>query len=98
MTGVGPLGCLPSQLATRSINGECVDELQQASQIFNPLLIEMTKDLNTKLGYDVLIVANAYQMNMNFINNPQNFGDLCVFISSNFSHYYNQIFSFRFNK
>ncbi|CAL5207099.1 unnamed protein product [Lathyrus oleraceus] len=74
VTGVGPLGCLPSQLATRSINGECVDELQQASQIFNPLLIEMTKDLNTKLGYDMFIVANAYQMNMNFINNPQNFG------------------------
>lgn len=74
VTGVGPLGCIPAQLATRSINGECVNEIQQAAQFFNQLLLQMTKDLNSQLGCDVFIVANAYQMNMNLITNPQNFG------------------------
>ncbi|XP_004495029.2 GDSL esterase/lipase At4g28780 [Cicer arietinum] len=74
VTGTGPLGCVPSQLATRSTNGECVNELQQAAQIFNSLLVQMTKDLNTQLGSDVFIAVNAYQMNMNFITNPQDFG------------------------
>ncbi|WJX11873.1 hypothetical protein P8452_02431 [Trifolium repens] len=74
VTGAGPLGCVPAQLATRSINGECVNEIQQAAQIFNQLLFQMLKDLNTQLGSDVFIVADAYQMNMNLINNPQSFG------------------------
>lgn len=80
VTGVGPLGCIPAQLATRSINGECVNEIQQAAQFFNQLLLQMTKDLNTQLGCDVFIVANAYQMNMNLITNPQNFGIINVYL------------------
>ncbi|KAL5155266.1 GDSL esterase/lipase [Glycine soja] len=51
VTGTGPLGCVPSQLAMRSTNGECVPVLQQATQIFNPLLDNMTKDLNSQLGF-----------------------------------------------
>ncbi|GAU38433.1 hypothetical protein TSUD_396130 [Trifolium subterraneum] len=74
VTGAGPLGCVPSQLASRSINGECVNEIQQAAQIFNQLLFQMINDLNTQLGSVVFIVADAYQMNMNFITNPQSFG------------------------
>ncbi|QCE06840.1 GDSL esterase/lipase At4g28780 [Vigna unguiculata] len=74
VTGTGPLGCVPAQLATRSRNGECVAELQQAVQIFNPLLVQMTRDLNSQLGSDVFVAVNAFQMNMNFITNPQRFG------------------------
>ncbi|PNY13620.1 GDSL esterase/lipase, partial [Trifolium pratense] len=74
VTGAGPLGCVPAQLATRSLNGECVNEIQQAAQFFNQLLFQLIKDLNTQLGSDVFIVADAYQMNMNFITNPQSFG------------------------
>ncbi|KAJ1416844.1 SGNH hydrolase superfamily [Sesbania bispinosa] len=74
VTGTGPLGCVPSQLATRSRNGECVPELQQAAQIFNPLLVQMTRDLNNQFGSDVFVAVNAFQMNMNFINDPQRFG------------------------
>jgi hypothetical protein len=39
----------------------------------------MLKDLNTQLGSDVFIVADAYQMNMNLINNPQSFGIFNIF-------------------
>jgi phospholipase/lecithinase/hemolysin len=85
VTGAGPLGCVPAQLATRSINGECVNEIQQAAQYFNQLLFQMLKDLNTQLGSDVFIVADAYQMNMNFITNPQNFGIFNIYLISLFS-------------
>lgn len=74
VTGTGPLGCVPSQLAQRSRNGECVPELQEAAQIFNPLLVQMTTQLNAQLGSDVFVTANAFQMNMDFVGNPGRFG------------------------
>lgn len=74
VSGTGPLGCVPAQLATRSRNGECIPELQQAAQIFNPLLIQMIRELNIQVGSDVFIAVNAFQMNMNFITDPQKFG------------------------
>ncbi|XP_061368611.1 GDSL esterase/lipase At4g28780-like [Gastrolobium bilobum] len=74
VTGAGPLGCVPSQLATRSTNGECVVELQQAALTFNSLLVQLITQLNTNVGSDVFVAVNAFQMNMNFITNPEKFG------------------------
>ncbi|CAI9761329.1 unnamed protein product [Fraxinus pennsylvanica] len=74
VTGSGPLGCVPSQLATRSTNGQCAEEPQRASAIFNPLLVEMIKGLDQELGSDIFVAANAVQMQNNFISNPQGFG------------------------
>ncbi|XP_015892168.3 GDSL esterase/lipase At4g28780 [Ziziphus jujuba] len=74
VTGTGPLGCVPSALAQRSNNGECIEEFQQAAAIFNPLLVQMTQELNQEFGSDVFVTANAFQMNMDFINSPQKFG------------------------
>lgn len=91
VTGTGPLGCVPSQLATRSRDGECVPELQQAAQIFNPLLVQMITDLNTQLGSDVFVAVNAFLMNMNFITNPQRFG---LHLLINFTAFYSPFFTF----
>lgn len=74
VTGTGPLGCVPAELAMRSRNGECAEEVQQAAGIFNPELVQMIQQLNSELGADVFVAANAFQMNMDFINNPQRFG------------------------
>ncbi|TKY62276.1 GDSL esterase/lipase [Spatholobus suberectus] len=74
VTGTGPLGCVPSQLAMRSTNGECVPQLQQAMQVFNPMLVNMTRELNSQLGANVFVAVNAFLMNMNFITNPQKYG------------------------
>ncbi|KAL7084371.1 hypothetical protein ACP275_14G220000 [Erythranthe tilingii] len=74
VTGTGPLGCVPSQLATRSTNGECAEEPQQAAAIFNPLLLQMLVGLNKELGSDIFVAANANQMHNDFITNPQAFG------------------------
>ena len=78
VTGTGPLGCLPSQLATKSTDGECVPELQEAMKIFNPLLDNMIKDLNSQLGNQIFIAVNAFLINMNYITNPQKYGQFNI--------------------
>ncbi|KAL3520934.1 hypothetical protein ACH5RR_019083 [Cinchona calisaya] len=74
VTGTGPLGCVPAELAMRSRNGECSTELQRAAGLFNPQLVQMLKGLNSKIGKDVFIAANTQQMHSDFISNPGAFG------------------------
>ncbi|KAK7364789.1 hypothetical protein VNO80_13531 [Phaseolus coccineus] len=74
VTGTGPLGCVPSELAQRGRNGQCAPELQRAAELFNPQLEQMLLQLNRKLGKDVFIAANTGKMHNNFVSNPQQFG------------------------
>ncbi|KAJ0589189.1 putative triacylglycerol lipase [Helianthus annuus] len=74
VTGSGPLGCVPSQLAARAANGQCAYEPQQAAALFNPQLVEMIQSLNQELGSDHFIAVNAMHMQNDFINNPRAFG------------------------
>lgn len=74
VTGTGPLGCVPAELAQHSTNGECAVELQRAASLFNPQLIDMVHSLNSQIGSDVFTAANAFEMNMDFVSNPQAYG------------------------
>ncbi|CAJ1947482.1 unnamed protein product [Sphenostylis stenocarpa] len=74
VTGTGPLGCVPSELAQRGRNGQCAPELQRAAALFNPQLEQMLLQLNRKLGRDVFIAANTGKSHNDFISNPQQFG------------------------
>uniref|UniRef100_A0A5B7A3T1 Putative GDSL esterase/lipase LTL1 isoform X1 n=1 Tax=Davidia involucrata TaxID=16924 RepID=A0A5B7A3T1_DAVIN len=74
VTGTGPLGCVPAELAMRSRNGECAAELQRAASLFDPQLEQMINGLNTKIGTHVFIAANTREMHLSFINDPQAFG------------------------
>lgn len=73
VTGTGPLGCVPSELAQRGRNGQCAPDLQQAASLFNPQLVQMLNGLNRRLG-NVFIAANTQQMHNDFINSPQTYG------------------------
>ena len=74
VTGTGPLGCVPAELAQHSRNGECYAELQEAANLFNPQLVDLLGQLNSEIGSDVFISANAFAMNMDFIGNPEAYG------------------------
>ncbi|MFS8012206.1 putative triacylglycerol lipase [Helianthus anomalus] len=78
VTGTGPLGCAPAELAQRSQNGECAAELQRAAQLFNPQLYQMLDDLNSKIGSHVFIKVNSKKMHSDFISDPRAYG----FVSS----------------
>lgn len=74
VTGTGPLGCVPAELAQHSRNGECAAELMKAASLFNPQLVQMLDQLNQEVGENVFIAANTNQMHLDFISNPQQFG------------------------
>ncbi|KAL9436553.1 hypothetical protein AB3S75_022577 [Citrus x aurantiifolia] len=74
VTGTGPLGCVPAELAQRGVNGECSVELQRAADLFNPQLVQMLNELNSQIGSDVFVAANAFAMHMDFIHDPQAYG------------------------
>ncbi|KAI6692795.1 hypothetical protein NL676_020505 [Syzygium grande] len=66
VTGTGPLGCVPAELAMRGRNGQCAPELQEAALLFNPQLAQM---LRGSTG-----AANTNLMHRDFINDPQAYG------------------------
>ncbi|KAJ0079043.1 hypothetical protein Patl1_23075 [Pistacia atlantica] len=74
VTGTGPMGCVPAELATRGTNGGCSAELQRAAALYNPQLLNMLQGLNKKIGKNVFIGVNTQQMHTDFISNPQSFG------------------------
>ncbi|XP_054777464.1 GDSL esterase/lipase At5g33370-like isoform X2 [Prosopis cineraria] len=71
VTGTGPIGCVPAELALHSRNGECYAELQRAAGMFNPQLVQLLTQLNSEIGSDVFISADAFAMHMDFISDPQ---------------------------
>lgn len=81
VTGTGPLGCVPAELALRSRDGNCDPELQRAAGLFNPQLSQLIRNLNRDIGSEVFIAANAFSMHMDFITNPQGYGKRPFFFS-----------------
>lgn len=74
VTGTGPLGCVPAELAMRSRAGECAAELMRAADLYNPQLEQMLAGLNSQLGANIFIRANTRRMTGDFISNPQAYG------------------------
>lgn len=74
VTGTGPLGCVPAELAMRSTAGGCSDELQRAAALYNPQLAQMVQGLNREIGETIFLGANTQQMHMDFITDPRAYG------------------------
>ncbi|BAF09355.1 GDSL esterase/lipase At5g33370 precursor [Oryza sativa Japonica Group] len=74
VTGTGPLGCVPAELALHSRRGECAAELTRAVDLYNPQLVNMVRGLNRAIGAEVFVTANTNRMNFDYISNPQNYG------------------------
>ncbi|KAE8667512.1 GDSL esterase/lipase [Hibiscus syriacus] len=74
VTGTGPLGCVPAELATQSANGQCAADLRRAAGPYNPQLVQMISGLNRELGDNVFIAANRQQRTNDFISNPGAYG------------------------
>lgn len=74
VTGTGPLGCVPAELAQRSRNGQCSAELQRAASLFNPQLDQMLRSLNSQYGSDVFVGVNTQLMHNDFVTNPRAYG------------------------
>ncbi|KAK2365278.1 GDSL esterase/lipase [Trifolium repens] len=75
VTGTGPLGCVPAELAMRGTDEDrCDAELQRASTLYNPQLQHMVQGLNKKIGKDIFITANTALIHSDYISNPKAYG------------------------
>jgi hypothetical protein len=77
IAGLGPLGCIPSQLNKNKVaDGRCIEELQQIAVSFNAGLKSMTEELNRELlePKATFLFIDSYGIAMEFINNPEAYG------------------------
>ncbi|XP_059068507.1 GDSL esterase/lipase 7-like [Cryptomeria japonica] len=72
---VGPLGCLPSQLAN-NINGNstCVDRVNQEVSLFNSKLKPLLRIMEINLPRAHFVYGDAYSSVTDIINNPTSYG------------------------
>ncbi|CAM0943018.1 unnamed protein product [Alopecurus aequalis] len=75
VTGVGPIGCVPAELALHSLDGRCDPELQRAAEAYNPQLETMLAELNAEVGGNgVYVGVNTRRMHDDFIADPRAYG------------------------
>lgn len=72
--GVGPIGCVPAELALHSLDGSCDRELQRAAEMYNPRLMALLADLNAGYGSDVFVGVNTQRIHNDFIDDPKAYG------------------------
>jgi phospholipase/lecithinase/hemolysin len=72
--GVGPIGCVPAELALHSLDGSCDGELQRAAEMYNPRLMALLSGLNAGYGGDVFVGVNTQRIHRDFIDDPKAYG------------------------
>jgi hypothetical protein len=71
VAAVGPLGCIPFQLAFRfSRNGECSEKVNAEVRELNVGLLAMVKQLNAELPGSQFVYADAYKGVAELVANP----------------------------
>lgn len=74
ISSVGPIGCIPSQLARRSQNGECSDFVNSFALNFNAGLKVLLNQLNAQLPGSRFLYAESYDPVFAYRTNPQQYG------------------------
>ena len=72
--GVGPIGCVPAELALHSLDGSCDRELQRAAEMYNPRLMALLEELNARYGGGVFVGVNMQRIHNDFIEDPKAYG------------------------
>ncbi|GAA0163623.1 lipase [Lithospermum erythrorhizon] len=76
LVGIGPLGCIPNQLATSKHDpGRCVDNVNQMLGFFNQGLVKLVDYMNngTHPG-SIFVYGNVYGAIGDILNNPSKYG------------------------
>ncbi|XP_062158864.1 GDSL esterase/lipase At5g08460-like [Alnus glutinosa] len=75
LAGVGPLGCIPNQLASgRAPEGECVSFVNDIVEIFNTRLRSLVDQLTRSHPGSIFVYGNTYGVFTDILNNPDSFG------------------------
>lgn len=75
---MGPLGCIPDQLAARAVlPGECVEAVNEMAELFNNRLVSLVDRLNSDnktAGEAIFVYGNTYGAAVDIITNPLAYG------------------------
>ncbi|KAK2656431.1 hypothetical protein Ddye_009483 [Dipteronia dyeriana] len=75
LAAIGPLGCMPNQLATRlAPPGKCVSFVNDMVEAFNKGLLSLVHQLNTNHTTSTFVFANTYAAFTDILNNPDYYG------------------------
>lgn len=74
IASIGPIGCAPSILVTRSVYGNCIDYINGYARNFNAALKPMLEQLQPQLPGSTLVYIDAYTIVMNILQNPLQYG------------------------
>lgn len=71
LTGIGPIGCTPSATANYDTKGNlCVDEMNEAANIFNHKLQSLVNILNEDLTDAKFVYLNTYGIVPEYTSSP----------------------------
>lgn len=77
LAGLGPLGCIPNQLAMNPIPpGQCVSIVNEIIGPFNVGLKSLVDQLNANHPAAIFVYANAYGLVGDMLNKPSTYGEL----------------------
>ncbi|MQM22653.1 hypothetical protein Taro_055709 [Colocasia esculenta] len=74
LVGIGPLGCIPSQLSAVNGNGSCVERVNTLVSTFNQRLVPLMNTLNTSLPGCFFVYQNIYNTFNDMVQNPSKYG------------------------
>lgn len=74
LVGIGPLGCIPSQLSMASDDNGCVERVNNLVRLYNDRLIGLSNSLNASLPGSFFVYQDVYRVFADMINNPSNYG------------------------
>ncbi|CAN8298761.1 unnamed protein product [Cochlearia groenlandica] len=78
LAGVGPLGCIPDQLAARAVPpGQCVEAVNEMAELFNDRLKSLVDRLNSDnetASEAIFVYGNTYGAAVDILTNPFSYG------------------------
>ncbi|WOK95436.1 GDSL esterase/lipase 7 [Canna indica] len=76
LAGIGPLGCIPDQLARNNITSGCAEEANELARQFNQYLIQTIVRLNDTLPGSSFVYENIYDRFYDIVQHPSKYGFL----------------------
>ncbi|KAJ0965339.1 hypothetical protein J5N97_026477 [Dioscorea zingiberensis] len=75
IVGVGPLGCIPSQLSmNNSTDGECIESVNDIVMTFNRRFMPLLPSFNSSLPGSFIVYQNIFHTFLDMVQNPSNYG------------------------
>ncbi|KAJ4960466.1 hypothetical protein NE237_020376 [Protea cynaroides] len=74
LVGVGPLGCIPSQLSKVNSSDGCVRTVNNLVILYNDRLVRLLNTLNASLPGSFFVYQNIYDTFTDMTNKPFNYG------------------------